>query len=307
MKPRSSARLGWRSWLFVVMGLAALAVGLYPSASQWWNSYLQAQALRNANTAMSEWPPERFKEIRREAEEYNQRLSAGLDVSDYLDQLNPFGNGLMGRIKIPHIDVDLPIYHTSNDAVLRKGAGHMPETSLPVGGAGTHAAITAHRGLAESVLFTHLDKVGIGDTFTLEILGVPQVYEVFDVRIVPPTESEWLKIDPNRDLVTLITCDPIGINTERILVTGERVHPTPQSAYDELDDDPGVRFPWWMVIAAAGIVVIALMARSTRTVREDEDESGDQGIGAGGGDDTDSRGDDAGNRLGGVTVGGIGK
>lgn len=253
-----------RIWAAVFLAVAALTIGTYPFAAQWWNSVLQSRVIRANNDAVVVGPQERLDQIRNDAEQYNRRLALEGDTAGYMSQLNPGGDGVMGRIKIDKINVDLPIYHTSSDAALRKGAGHMIETSLPVGGAGSHAAITAHRGLAQSVLFTNLDKVQVGDQFVLEILGEPQVYEVFMTRIVAADETDWLLYDNDRDLVTLITCNPLGINTERMLVTGERVSPTPQEALDDVGAGPKVPgFPWFMVIFGAGLVLIAATARAT--------------------------------------------
>lgn len=265
---RAKRRMSWRNVLSVACALIALTLVLYAPAARWWNDYLHAQAIKDVNATVAEGPQSRFDAIRADAQAYNARLMASGDTDGYADQLNPYGDGLMGRIKIPTIGVDLPIYHTSSDAVLRKGAGHMEETTLPVGGLGTHAAITAHRGLAQSTLFTNLDKVGMGDTFTLEILGEPLVYRVETVRIVEPTETQWLVPDPTKDQVTLITCDPLGINTERMLVSGTRITPTPPQAYEELGAPsrlPG--FPWFAVLGAGGLLVVTIMARTSRTPR----------------------------------------
>lgn len=200
-------------------------------------------------------PERRLLRLREDAQTYNRKLLATGDNSDYLDQLDPVGNGVMGRIKIPKIEVDLPIFHTANDDVLRKGAGHMEETTLPVGGIPSHAAITAHRGLAESRLFTDLDQLGVGDRFTLEVAGEVLTYEVETTRIVAPTETEWLLVDSHRDLVTLITCDPLGINSERMLVTGHRLSPTPLEDLESAGQPSSQpSFPWWMMVAGAGTI-----------------------------------------------------
>lgn len=241
----------------MVLLLAALGLVLYPSASQWWNSLLHARELNKLSQVVAIGPEARLEAIRANAQDFNDRLYAGLDTSDYLEQLDPNYDSVMGRILIPKIGVDLPIFHTSSDEVLLRGAGHLENTGLPIGGIGNHPAITAHRGLATSKLFTDLDKIDVGDRFTLEVLGEPLVYEVFDTRIVKPTETEWLKVDPEKDLVTLITCDPLGINTERMLVTGERVSPTPQNAIDEVgasSDQPG--FPYFLVYLGLGMISV---------------------------------------------------
>ncbi|WRS29056.1 class C sortase [Actinomycetaceae bacterium MB13-C1-2] len=240
------------------MAVAALGIALYTPFAQWWNDREHAKALSELSEAVVVGPEERLLQILADAEDYNRRFLASHDNSDYVSQLDPIGDGTMGRIKIDKIKVDLPIYHTSSDRVLRKGAGHMDETTLPIGGLATHAAITAHRGLVESKLFTDLDKVNVGDTFTLEILGEALVYQVQTVRIVAPEETDWLVADPNKDLVTLITCDPLGINTERMLVTGERVFPTPVEAQESVGEPSNLpEFPWWLVGLITGLTVIA--------------------------------------------------
>lgn len=250
-------RVPFSSVVAVFMGIVALGLLLYPSASQWWNSFLHARAIAELNEVASVGPEAKLEKARESARDYNRRLVSSGDNSGYLSELNSSNDGIMGRIKIPSINVDLPIFHTSSDEVLRKGAGHMEETTLPVGGESTHAAITAHRGLAESTLFTNLDKVEVGDQFVLEVSGEVFVYEVRSTRIVKPDETEWLAISPGEDLVTLITCDPLGINTERILVTGERVTPVPVEVLEESNmpsDQPG--FPWWAVIFVGGTALI---------------------------------------------------
>lgn len=261
----------WRLALGALMGAAALCVALYVPFARWWNDREHAQALAELSAAVVVGPQERLDQIRQDAVQYNRTFLASGDNSDYLQQLDPTHDAMMGRIKIKKINVDLPIYHTSSDEVLRKGAGHMEETTLPVGGIGTHAAITAHRGLAESKLFTELDRVDVGDQFVLEILGEALAYEVKTVRIVAPTETEWLLVDPDKDLVTLITCDPLGINTERMLVTGERVYPAPvevQQEVGEVSDLPG--FPWWFVALVGGLTAIALLAWYTQRAARDQ-------------------------------------
>lgn len=266
--------------LAIVMGVVALGLALYAPAAQWWNSLLHSRAVAELNEATVIGPEERLAQIRSDAYEYNAKFLASGDNSDYMEQLNPVGNGIMGRIKIPVINVDLPIYHTSSDPVLRRGAGHMEDTTLPVGGTATHAAITAHRGLAESKLFTDLDKVDVGDHFVLEVSGDVLTYEVNTVRIVKPDETDWLLVDPDQDLVTLITCDPLGINTERMLVTGHRILPTP-IAHVESANSPSSQpgFPWWMAWAGLGLATIAGLViwnrKGAATKKSEKDEGGE--------------------------------
>src|SRR5690606_28125561 len=162
----------------------------------------------------------------------------------------------MARIKIPAIDADLPIFHGTSDSVLQQGIGHLEGSSLPVGGVGTHSVLTGHRGLATSTLFTHLDLMEGGDTFTIETLGEVLSYRVATIKVVQPDETESLYPQAGKDLVTLITCTPLGINSERILVTGERVLPTPHADAVSAAQPPAAPFPWWAVQLGGGVVVV---------------------------------------------------
>jgi sortase A len=165
----------------------------------------------------------------------------------------------MARLRIPAIDVDLPIYHGTSDATLLKGVGHLEGTSLPVGGEGTHSVLTGHRGLASATLFTNLDKVKEGDTFTIEVLDQVLTYQVIRTQVVDPSDTASLRATAGEDLVTLVTCTPLGINSQRILVTGERITPTPQEDLDaagSVPDIPG--FPWWAAGLAAGVVLVGV-------------------------------------------------
>ncbi|WP_372457104.1 class C sortase [Microbacterium allomyrinae] len=165
--------------------------------------------------------------------------------------------GLMARIKIPSIGVDLPISHGTSDATLAKGVGHLEGTALPVGGASTHSVLTGHRGLADAELFTNLDRVVVGDTFTIETFGEVLTYEVTETQVVSPDQTETLYPQRGVDLVTLVTCTPLGINTHRILVTGERILPTPVRDLDAAGQRPDIPgFPWW-ALGASGAVVVA--------------------------------------------------
>ncbi|WP_211340879.1 class C sortase [Xylanimonas allomyrinae] len=175
-------------------------------------------------------------------------------------------SGPFARLRIPSIDVDLPVYHGTSDATLLKGAGHLQGTSLPVGGPGTRAVLTAHRGLASATMFTHLNRVDEGDAFVIEVLGRVLAYRVIDIAVIEPHSTEEIRPVPREDLVTLVTCTPLGINTQRILVTGERVVPTPADDLAALGSSPDVpRFPWWAVAyAVATLGNVAWYQRSRR-------------------------------------------
>lgn len=163
----------------------------------------------------------------------------------------------MARIKIPAINVDLPVYHGTSDQVLLEGVGHLEGTALPVGGPSTHAVLTGHRGLAEAELFTNLDRVEVGDTFTVEVFGEVLTYQVRQTQVVEPTDTETLYPVLGEDLITLVTCTPLGINTQRILVTGERITPTPIEDVKAMGTRPEVPGPpWWAAVIAVAFVSV---------------------------------------------------
>lgn len=171
---------------------------------------------------------EELATARAEAEAYNELLASGaaaaeLDALDYDSLLNLAGNGIMGYIEIPAIDVLLPIYHGVGEDSLERGAGHMPSTSLPIGGRGTHAVISAHSGMATARMFTDLEQLEAGDVFYLHVLNEALSYEVDQILVVKPYQIDALKIDREQDYVTLITCTPYGVNSHRLLVRGHRI------------------------------------------------------------------------------------
>ncbi|KAM9872683.1 class C sortase [Leucobacter aridicollis] len=267
-------RPSWLSWLIAVAVLLGLGVALYPATSQWLSSYSQAQLVRGYAVSVEDVSPDRDVQLA-SAAEYNSALNAGVDLLagsnkptsaghstdtslDYQRMLTADTEGTMARIRFPVADVDLPIYHGTSDATLLKGAGHLEGTHLPIGGESTRSVITAHRGLATSTMFSNLDRVKVGDRFTIEVFGEILTYEVRETRVIDPEDTDSLRAEPGRDLVTLVTCTPLGINTHRILVTGERVTPTPPADYKTIGQEsvlPG--FPWWVVGLGGGVLVAA--------------------------------------------------
>lgn len=274
-----------RAWTFSkvaaligVVAIVGVVIFLYPDISNWTNQYYQVQILRNLQEQERHATPPAIEQIDN-ALRYNQALQSGaivganerLPIADghangmtdggllpYDQQLNIGGTGIMGRIRIPKIDVDLPIYHGTSEETLLKGVGHLEGTSLPVGGESTHSVLTGHRGLASAKIFTDLDRIVSGDSFVVEILGQAFTYRVFDVRVVEPSETQYLKTQPGKDLMTLVTCTPIGINSHRILVTGERVVPTPQRDKDDVGKNIAVPFPMWAVWLGLALVLVGL-------------------------------------------------
>lgn len=255
--------------VIVVIAVGGLGAGLYPMSSQWLSSYNQSLIIADYTSGIGDLDPAAIEQLRL-AHEYNEALTSGValaanshvpegegqlnaEVTDYWELLRGNDEGLMGRVRVPSIEVDLPVYHGTSENTLLQGAGHLEGSHLPVGGESTHSVITAHRGLANSRMFTHLNRVGIGDTFTLEILGEVLTYRVVETKVVNPEETDTIRPVIGRDLVTLVTCTPLGVNTHRILVTGERI-PTPASDLDAAGGAPDVPgFPWWAVWAALGI------------------------------------------------------
>lgn len=216
--------------LYLVL-FAGLCLMLYPIVSNWWNARHQTRAISEYVEMVESVSTEQQDAMLAAARAYNARL-AGEDTNFLLEEdqqleynslLDISGTGVMGRIRIPSINVDLPIYHTVEETVLQVGIGHIPGSSLPVGGPGTHSLLSGHRGLPSSRLFTDLNQMQVGDIFIISVLGQTMTYQVNQIRIVLPEEVDELSITPGKDYVTLITCTPYGINTHRILVRGHRI------------------------------------------------------------------------------------
>lgn len=168
----------------------------------------------------------------------------------------------MGRVRIPSIELDLPIYHGTDDQTLLEGIGHLEGTSLPVGGSDTRTVLTGHRGLAQARMFTDLDAVEIGEVFTLEVFGEVLAYRVSEKKVVEPEATESLQAVPGKDLATLLTCTPIGINTHRILLTGERIAlPAVEGSAAPFSAPTVPGFPWWALGLAATIIAVGLYIR----------------------------------------------
>lgn len=217
--------------ILVAIFMAGIALIGYPSFSDYWNSFHQSRAIMNYTETVANMDQEKFDALIKKAQDYNAELAkTGINwtMSDeqkekYDSLLNFDGTGNMGYINIPKINVELPIYHGTSDSVLQTSIGHLEETSLPVGGESTHTVLSGHRGLPSAKLFTDLDQLSEGDTFTLNILNQTLTYEVDQIRIVEPTDLSDLQIVDGQDLCTLVTCTPYGINTHRLLVRGHRI------------------------------------------------------------------------------------
>lgn len=271
---RNRWRMPRTALIAALIALLGTGVLLYPSVGAWFMQWEQSQLISDYSTRVRGIPADERGEVIASAERYNAQLTGPVaelganeriptsDAADspagYLDQLKANAQGLMARIQIPRIDADLPIYHGTSDDTLAVGVGHLEGTALPVGGLGTHSVLTAHRGLATAELFSRLNEVEVGDTFTVAVFGEVLTYRVRETVVVEPEDTQTLNAKHGEDLVTLVTCTPLGINSHRILVTAERIIPTPLSDIAAARTAPVIpHFPWWAVIG--GAVLLSLV------------------------------------------------
>ena len=216
--------------LLVLMLFIGVCVLLYPALSQYWNSKTQTHAVDNYQEILDSLQKEDYTKYFEEADHYNIALR-NLDVplmeysqlTEYNQILNVSGTGVMGYITIEKLGVELPLYHGTSDSVLNIACGHMEGTSLPIGGESTHSVLSAHRGLPHAKLFTDLDKMEVGDVFTITILDRIMTYQVDQIKVVNPNEIDEVHIIDGEDHCTLLTCTPDGINSHRLLVRGTRI------------------------------------------------------------------------------------
>lgn len=277
-------RRTWRpsmiSALICVVGLVSTAVLLYPTASSWIAQLNQSKVIHDFDKKLEQASPSAAEQIQR-AITYNNALSSGVDLRaganmpsnatevgdrlvEYRQQLSSGSSDMMARVLIPSINVDLPIYHGTSDETLLRGSGHLEGSHLPVGGKGTRSVLTAHRGLASAQMFSDLDKVKMGDKVLIDVFGEVLSYKVSEIKVIAPEESDSLRAVEGEDLVTLVTCTPLGINTHRIVVTATRV--TPTSEGDKHTASTGLEvpgFPWWLVVVViVGVGLTAFMWRA---------------------------------------------
>lgn len=261
--------------ILIIILLVGFSVMLYPTVSDWWNSKVQSRAVASYNEAVAQMNDGATERFLSEAQEYNRKLT-GLyapftdydSIDGYNEILNISGTGIMGYISIPVIKSEFPIYHGTSAEVLNIAAGHLQGSSFPVGGADTHAVISAHRGLPTAKLFTDLDKLVIGDIFTITILDRVYTYEVEEILIVKPEEIDKLAIIPGKDYVTLMTCTPYGVNTHRLLVRSHRIdtvssHEVKVTA-DAVQVDPMLVVPLISVPLVAGLLFFWIFGEKKR-------------------------------------------
>lgn len=236
---------------------AAIGFGslLYPAASAWFTARNHHDQITDYFTIVENANQEELNDQLNAAAAYNDKLTNGDLVSrtdwrrdtEYLSLLTVPGKAMIGQVSIARLNLELPIYHGTSDEVLSRGAGHLYGTSLPIGGPSTHTALTAHSGMSSGVGFDSLHRAKIDDLIEVRVLGQIASYRVADISVVEPTDTDNLKIIDGEDLITLVTCTPIGINSHRLLVTGRRVATTPESV-QMAAQKPTQQPPWWLFI-----------------------------------------------------------
>lgn len=272
--------------VIILIFLAGLSLLLYPFVANQWNNHRQKQLIGNYESVISDKEAAGnidYAAEMKKAEAYNDALLPSIlpdsfaeadasteTDSSYEDSLNIAGDGMMGIVEIPKIAIKLPIYHGTGDEVLQKAAGHLEGSSLPIGGESTHAVISAHRGLPSASLFTDLDQLEIGDHFLIHVLDETLCYEVDQILVVDPEDTSALAVEDGEDLVTLLTCTPYGVNTQRLMVRGHRVPYEEQAVADEQTPLSGLslhtNYLLWVVvgIVITGVFILILFIREKK-------------------------------------------
>ncbi len=227
---------GWfkKHFLTIIIVLAmmvGLGLLLYPSVANYWNQFHQTRAIMAYSETVSDLSEKDYEKILNDAREYNKKLGetgivwkmSKAQLAEYEKQLDIDSTGIMGYVSIPKFHIKLPVYHGINESVLQIAIGHLEQTSLPVGGESSHCEVSGHRGLPSARLFTDIDKIKEGDTWTMNVLNETLTYECDQIRIVEPKDLSNLQITKGKDYCTLITCTPYGVNTHRLLVRGHRI------------------------------------------------------------------------------------
>lgn len=252
--------------LLIFILLIGLSLMLYPSFADWWNSFHSSRAIASYVEQVANIDDAQYEELWDAAWDYNQSLLHRPNdflLSDeqqeiYKSLMDFGGNGIMGYIEIPMIDVMLPIYHGTKESVLQIAVGHLDWTSLPVGGGGSHCVVSGHRGLPSARLFTDLDKLKIGDVFMLHVLNEILTYEIDQILIVEPRDTDPLLIEPGKDLCTMITCTPYGINSHRMLVRGHRIESQEEAKVIRITAD-AVRIEPLMVAPFVAVPILLVL------------------------------------------------
>ena len=275
-------------FLFLVL-FAGLSLLLYPTVSDYWNSFHQSRAIASYAEKVAEVDNHTYEKLWADAVAYNRSLLDNPGRYDMTDEerekygklLNVSGNGIIGYIEIPKINCSLPIYHGIDDAVLQIAVGHIAGTSLPVGGESTHCVLSGHRGLPRARLFTDLDQLVEGDIFMIRVLNETLTYEVDQIRIVLPYEMSDLEIEKGKDYCTLVTCTPYGVNSHRLLVRGHRIEnqkeaQSVQVTADAIQIEPLLVAPVVAIPILLILLIILLLPKQSTKKRESDKERKDK-------------------------------
>ena len=258
-----TSRTNSGAFVFLLFFLIGAGILFYPKISAWLAEYNQVVAIQTYQAQVSDLSSDEKEAMWNKAVDYNERMTHSIvkDPFAVTENIDPFdeyfdtldvGAGIMGVIYIPAIGVRLPIYHSTSDAVLALGVGHIKATALPIGGPSTHSVLTAHTGLRNANMFNDLVNLVEGDTFYIEVLDRTHAYQVDHIEVVQPDDISKLKVVESKDYITLVTCTPYGVNSHRLLVRGERV---------DYDADASIEmarrpFPWWVLIVILILVLI---------------------------------------------------
>ena len=280
-KQRKTDRL--TTVILVLILIAGVCLLLYPSVSDYWNSFHQTRAIATYAEEVAGLDEDRYEAVWQAAKEYNAALLQRENhfiltdgqKADYEQQLDVSGVGVMGYVEIPSIKCSLPIYHGTDEAVLQIAVGHLEWSSLPTGGESTHCVLSGHRGLPSAILFTDLDKLETGDVFMLRVLDEVLTYEVDQILIVEPQETQALQIVEGEDYCTLVTCTPYGVNTHRLLVRGHRIENLADSASvrvtaDAVQIEPLLVAPVVAIPMLLILLIVLLIPRKPRNRNGDD-------------------------------------
>jgi sortase A len=267
------------TFILVLCMIIGLGLLLYPSVANYWNSFHQSRAIMSYSETVSSMSEDERSAILESARKYNKKLAktgmrwvlTDVERAAYERELDFDDSGIMGYISIPKYHIKCPIYHGVDESVLQIAIGHLECSSLPVGGESTHTLVSGHRGLPSARLFTDIDKMKEGDTWTITVLNETYTYECDQIRIVLPDDLSELKIEEGKDLCTLITCTPYGINTHRLLVRGHRVpnaNGTADVTADGIQIEPIFIAPFLAVPIL--FILLLLLLISTRRARNND-------------------------------------
>ena len=267
--------------LIIVVFVLGLMVLLYPFVSMLISSIFQTKVINNYNYSVEQMEKDKMDKELQKAQEYNDKIKSVTEIikdpftdknstvpSDYKEILDV--NGVIGYIEIPKININVPIYHGSTDDILAMGIGHLETTGFPIGGLGNHSVLSGHRGLPTAKMFTDLDKMEVGDDFFIHVLDQTLEYKVDQIKVIDPSDTSDLMPVPDKDYVTLLTCTPLGINSHRLIVRGERVE------YNDSENEPIPFYKhreFYLIVVAILVILSALIIWIIRKRRKEQNEN----------------------------------